>query len=212
MFRQSLKRPRDIYDSPISSTPPTVAKRLNRNIFDSDASYDSFIYHLPSDSPSNPFKRFEAFTPPALPQETPVAEHLILRFKLVLESHDVNRVVAVPANFTFWHLSRLTQFLFGWKDYRSERNPHNPSEKLLRKAEHVFTIQRRIALITMGRNAGIVKDGKPALRVAGDVSKNRKAPTDVPWEREERYALYHLWHRPGNSDMSRGIVYVRLSI
>lgn len=213
MFRSSLKRTRDIYDSPVSSTPPTLAKkanRSNRNMLDSDISYDSIMFHLPSDSPSNPFNRFETYTPPIIPPETPVAEHLVLRFKLLTQGPDVHRVVVVPANFTFWHLSRLTKFSFGWKDYRTEKNPYNPSEKIARKVEHYFTIHRRILVLNMGRNAGQMKDGKACLRVGGNTSKHRKAPADLPWEREERYTLQNIWHSSGNgSDTGRGIVYVR---
>ncbi|KAI5117758.1 hypothetical protein M0805_000602 [Coniferiporia weirii] len=206
MSRLSLKRTYDAYDSPASSTPPPGAKRYH---FDSDASSDSFALHLPSDSPSNPFGRCKPFVPRTLPRPIPISDHLVLRFQLASQPHSVHRIVSVPVNYTFWHLSRLTQFLFGWKDFRTERGSHGSHEKIRRRVEHAFTVQKRIALYAAPRHAGLIKSGETVVRVAGNIKGLKpRCKDDITWEREEYYKLQHLWHRPGSSsEMSRAIIY-----
>ena len=186
---------------------------MKRFHVDSDASSDAFAFHhLPSDSPSNPFGRFRPFVPRELPQPTPISEHIVLRFQLAHQAHTVYRVATVPLNYTFWHLHRLTQFLFGWKDVRKERDPRNRNMRIERRTEHVFQVQKRVQFYAAAKHAGLFKNGKPVVWVAGNVKDlKRLATADVPWEREECYSLKHLWHRPGSvNDLSRGIIYVCL--
>ncbi|THH07559.1 hypothetical protein EW145_g3297 [Phellinidium pouzarii] len=193
----------------IESTGFTALKEGDRAIDPSYLAFGfgrSFALHIPSDSPSNPFGRFKPFIPRDLPRETPVSDHLILRFQLVSQAHSVHRIVSVPANYTFWHLSRLTQFLFGWKDERTERSGSS-HVKVKRRVEHVFTVQKR-ATFYPNLN-GLIKSGETVVRVAGNV-KNLKLriKDNITWEREECYMLRQLWHRLGSStDVSRVVIY-----
>ncbi|KAL5498734.1 hypothetical protein ACEPAH_2089 [Sanghuangporus vaninii] len=206
-----LKRPRDAFDtSPASSTPPErPGKAVKRFHIDSDAFSDVSTFHVPSDSPSNPFGRFRTHSPHNLPAPTPVSDHLVLRFQLDRQRHNVHRIVVVPANYTFWHLHRLTQFLFKWKDFRTERHPENKHCRIQRRIEHVFTVKKRIVFYAAGKSVGIFKDGMDVMRVAGNVKElKRMCFDDLPWEREECYTLADLWNKPSSSsNASRGIVY-----
>ncbi|KAH8116170.1 hypothetical protein DFH11DRAFT_1584701 [Phellopilus nigrolimitatus] len=211
MSRAAFKRSYDVFDSsPISSSSTPLQPPTKRYHIDSDASSDTFAFHLPSDSPSNPFGRFKPFVPRGLPRATPVSDHLILRFQLAAQASNVHRIVSVPPNFTFWHLSRLTQFLFGWKDVRTERSPYNKYERIKRHIEHVFTIQKRVSFYSNNsRHVGVIKSGETVVRVAGNIKGLKSRCNDgITWEREECYTLQHLWHRPGtSSELSRAIIY-----
>ena len=208
--RASLKRTRDMYDlsSFASSTPPQrLPKRFH---LDSDVSVDTYNpFHQPSDSPTNPFKRNKTFSPRALLRSSP-SGHLILRFQLGQQPGNVHRIVCVPDHLTFWHLARLTQFLFGWKDTKKVRNPYNRNEKIERRAEHVFTVQKRVVFYSSAKHAGTFKEGKTVVHVAEKIKEIRSlCEDDAPWEREERYTLRDLWHHPGRySESSRALIFV----
>lgn len=198
-----------IDSSPASSTPPLPPAKRRRE-FDSDAASSecSYTYHAPSDSPTNPFGRYKPRLPRSLPHATPTDSHLLLRFQLATQAHNVYRVVAVPSDYTFWHLSRLCQFLFGWKDTRFERDPYNKNVKVERKCEHVFTVQKDVIMFLQATKAGVIKSGRTVMRVMGDI-KGLKADKDeeVRWEREESYSLQNLWRR--GTETNRGVHYVR---
>ena len=207
-----LKRPRDAFDtSPASSTPPDrPGKAVKRYRLDSDAFSDASTYHIPSDSPSNPFGRFKTYQPRGLPSPRPVADHLVLRFQLSRQKHSVHRIVVLPPNYTFWHLHRLTQFLFKWRDYRVEKDPENKHRRVQRRAEHVFTIKKRVVFHLETRLPGLFKDGTDVIRVAKDVKELKSmCRDDLPWEREENYTLAHLWSKPESpTNATRGVAYV----
>lgn len=215
MSRPSLKRTIDLCDSPASSTPPQpAAKRMHYDVSyaASDASSDYFTTprDIPSDSPSNPFGRVKPYVPRGLPVPQPVHEHLVLRFRLASQRHNVSRVVCVPSNYTFWHLSRLIQFLFGWKDAKTERSPLNRREKVLRRAEHAFSVQKDVTLYGVAKGVGLIKNSRTAVHVTNSRKKyTEQVPFGVREEREEVFTLHHVWYRPGSSsELTRGIIYV----
>ena len=220
--RSSLKRTIDLCDSPASSTPPQPpAKRVHYNPLSScapsdDASSDCFPYtprEEPSDSPSNPFGRVKPFVPRGLPRPQPLGDHLVLRFRLATSKHNVSRLACVPSNYTFWHLSRFIQFLFGWKDSKTDRSARNRHEKLLRRAEHAFCVEKDVTMYGVAKHAGLIKNSRTAIQVINSRRKySEKVPIGVRVEREECYTLHHVWHRPGSSsELARAIVYVSFS-
>lgn len=202
----------DLNSSPASSSPPLPPAKRRREL-DSDAASSecSYTYHAPSDSPSNPFGRYKPRLPRSLPHATTTDTHLLLRFQLATQTHNVYRVAAVPSDYTFWHLSRLCQFLFGWKDTRFERDPYNKNAKMERKCEHVFTVQKDVIMFLQPTKAGVIKSGRTVMRVMGDI-KGLKAENEeeVRWEREESYALQNLWRR--GTETNRGVHYVSISL
>ncbi|OCH93902.1 hypothetical protein OBBRIDRAFT_789766 [Obba rivulosa] len=91
-----FKRPRDIFDSPVSSSPPVKRARTSFTSSSpfagsSSPAYLCTPYQPPSDSPSNPLGFNRTVAALQLPCETSFSKHLSLRFQLVLSgggSHD----------------------------------------------------------------------------------------------------------------------------
>ncbi|TDL24455.1 hypothetical protein BD410DRAFT_896672 [Rickenella mellea] len=201
MSRPSLKRNYSIFDSPASSTPPHRTPCRD---------------HVPSDSPTNPFGLYRVPKPPTLPRATPASEHLILRFQLSETGSNVYRVVQVPSNYTFWHLSKLVSFLFGWKvdpeegssgmktPYIDRTNKRRKVEK--HKMEHLFQVQKEIMMYTATHRAGLVKSGRTWAMLSSKYDVKRKITECTTWYREESFTLQNAW--PRGTDVTRGISYV----
>lgn len=136
-----LKRARDLYDTPCSSTPPhPPSKRAHteltdssplaarsRSTFSTPFSYYSprTPFSVPSDSPTNPFGLNRSLAALGLPPKTSFSKHITLRFQLIehctttrpirprrVEKGGIYRVVQVPTNYSFRHLHKLILFLF----------------------------------------------------------------------------------------------------
>ena len=210
MSRKPFKRIIDLCDdSPNTSSPlqPPIKRRHVESDVSSDF-FDSRTPSTPSDSPSNPFGKCRLSKTRPLPRATSIDDHLVLRFQLLSDGHSVFRIATVPMNYTFWHLSNLIQFLFGWKGVRRERDPYNKHLKIERKVEHIFSIQKDIVLFTTAQRVGIVKRGRTAAYIAGDDIKDIRLQMkeDVRFEHEQRFTLQHLWSRRGQS--TKAIIYV----
>ncbi|KAF9226199.1 hypothetical protein BS17DRAFT_776871 [Gyrodon lividus] len=128
------KRPLDVYDTPVSSTPPRGPKR--RQLIGSlppsspDASSSSifatprtplYTWTVPADSPTNPFGRIRRLTQSTtLPRPTSFSKHLPLRLQFIhprADGRDVDRdgiyrIVQVPLNYTLAHMRKLIEYVF----------------------------------------------------------------------------------------------------
>ncbi|KIJ58157.1 hypothetical protein HYDPIDRAFT_44606 [Hydnomerulius pinastri MD-312] len=154
------KRPLDVYDSPVSSTPPRGPKR--RQLVDSlppsspFASSSSifatpqtprtpaYTWIVPADSPTNPFGRIRRLTQgTTLPRPTSFSKHLPLRFQLVhpradgrnVDRDGVYRVVQVPLTYTLAHLRKVIEYVFDPASDSEIIEPYNlrrPSRRLSR--------------------------------------------------------------------------------
>ena len=229
-----LKRPRDIFDSPSSSSPPST-KRFQSGL-SSYASSSAFSspqkgfatpngHSFPSDSPSNPFSLKVAhvlFLPVALR----TSKHLELRFQLVhteptmfkrvsksssyrsLQSHPY-RIVLVPPNYSFKLLYKLILFLFD----------------LDASLEHVFEVQEDVEMCSASANkSGYVKKGKTKVKLSRNFDDQLKASKGkgkgkgkvkipvskdgVEWEGEDDYHLGRVWSQ-GAEESKTAILYVR---
>lgn len=158
-----LKRPRTLYDTPCSSTPPQPpSKRVHTEFTESPlAGYSRSTYStpfshysprtpfsVPSDSPTNPFGLKRSLIALGLPPRTSFSKHITLRFQLVdshappptartrrAEKGGIFRVVQVPTNYTFRHLHKLVLFLFASDiDRRHDPPPVAPAKTRCRNA------------------------------------------------------------------------------
>ncbi|KAH7924393.1 hypothetical protein BV22DRAFT_1035206, partial [Leucogyrophana mollusca] len=164
----SLKRPLDIDDRPVSSSPPRGPKR--RQLAESSlppsspfASSSSVFatprtpctWVVPSDSPTNPFGRIRRLTQSTtLPYRTPFSKHLALRFQLVRPGADANgngrnvnrdgvyRILQVPLSYTLGHLRRLLAYAFhpsAQDDIVEPYNLRRSSKRLSGRGSNVIT-------------------------------------------------------------------------
>lgn len=145
-----LKRPRTLFETPCSSTPPQPpSKRAHTEFTESPlAGYSRSAFStpfsqytprtpfsVPSDSPTNPFGLKRSLIALGLPPRTSFSKHITLRFQLVdsqappptartrrAEKGGIYRVVQVPTNYTFRHLHKLVLFLFA-SDIARRHNP-----------------------------------------------------------------------------------------
>ncbi|KIK90652.1 hypothetical protein PAXRUDRAFT_831522 [Paxillus rubicundulus Ve08.2h10] len=128
------KRPLDVYDTPVSSTPPRGPKRrqLTGSLPPSSPSASSsaiyatprmpgYTWIVPADSPTNPFGRICRLTQSTtLPRPTSFSKHLPLRLQLNhpradgrdLDRDGIYRIVQVPLNYTLAHLRKLIEYVF----------------------------------------------------------------------------------------------------
>ncbi|OBZ77523.1 hypothetical protein A0H81_02496 [Grifola frondosa] len=132
------KRPRDIFDTPGSSSSPLPTSKRARFLSTAPLKSSSSIstpastpysylrtpFSIPSDSPTNPFGLKRALLALTLPRETGFGKHLALRFQLVettsgskgkgkaRDHEDIFRIVQVPKNYSFRLLHMLVLFLF----------------------------------------------------------------------------------------------------
>ncbi|KAF9237785.1 hypothetical protein BU15DRAFT_75778 [Melanogaster broomeanus] len=128
------KRPLDVYDTPVSSTPPRGPKRRqligslppsspiasSSSIFATPRT-PAYTWSVPADSPTNPFGRIRRLTQSTtLPRPTSFSKHLPLRFQFIhprADGRDVDRdgiyrIVQVPLNYTLAHLRKLIEYIF----------------------------------------------------------------------------------------------------
>lgn len=230
-----LKRPRDIFDSPGSSSPPSTKRfQSGSSPYTSSSTFSSPLkgfatpgrHSIPSDSPSNPFSLKVAHIV-ILPTAIRTSKHLELRFQLVrvepatskrvsksasyrsLQNH-AYRTVLVPPNYSFKLLYKLVLFLFD----------------LDASPEHVFEVQEDTEMYSASANKqGCVKKGKTmvklsrsfddqlkAAKVKGKGKGKVKAPVSkdgVEWEGEDDYHLGRVWPQ-GTEESKKAILYVRL--
>jgi len=229
-----LKRPRDIFDSPSSSSPPST-KRFQSGSFSyaSSSTFSSPLkgfatpngHSIPSDSPSNPFSLKVAHVL-VLPIALRTSKHLELRFQLVhtepttskrvsksasyrsLQNH-IYRTVLVPPNYSFKLLYKLILFLFD----------------LDSSPEHVFEVQGDVEMYSASANKlGCVKKGKTKVKLSrnfddqlkaekGKGKRKAKAPRPmdgVEWEGEDDYHLGRVWPQ-GIEESKKAILYVRFT-
>ncbi|KAF9653752.1 hypothetical protein BDM02DRAFT_3125677 [Thelephora ganbajun] len=223
-----LKRPRDIFDSPSSSSPPSAKRFQSRpSSYASSSTFSSPLkgfatpsgHSVPSDSPSNPFslKVAHILIPPIALR---ISKHLELRFQLVhtepatskrvsksasyrsLRKHTY-RVVLVPPNYSFKLLYKLILFLFD----------------LDASPEHVFEIQEDVEVYSSSANrAGYVKKGQTKVKLSRNFDDQLKAEkgkgkTKVPvskdgveWEGEDDYHLGRVWPQ-GTEESKKAVLY-----
>lgn len=194
--RKSLKRVIDLCDSPASSTPPRPpSKRQHVDV-------------CPSDSPTNPFGLYKSEHTRALPRMTHTSEHLTFRFQLVTPKNNISRIAQVPANYTFWHLSQLIQFLFGWRDSRRVRSCTNRNQRVSQACAHLFLVQKDVMFFDNAARAGLVKGGRTVVKVAASLPETRtNRQPEMRWEQEDEFTLHHVW--PKGTEMNRAVIYVR---
>ena len=229
-----LKRPRGVFDSPSSSSPPSTKRfQSGSSSYASSSTFSSPLkgfatpsgHSIPSDSPSNPFSLKTAHIL-ILPIALRTSKHLELRFQFVhtepatsrrvpktvsyrsLQNH-THRVVLVPPNYSFKLLYKLVLFLFD----------------LDASPEHVFEVQEDVEMYPTSVNKpGYVKKGKTkvklsrnfddqlkAAKVKGKGKAKVKAPLSkdgVGWEGEDDYHLGRVWPQ-GTEESKKAILYVR---
>lgn len=195
MSRPSLKRKIDVCYSPDSSTPPRPPSKKQHTV------------SAPSDSPTNPFG-LKGNGSYRLPYPTRVSEHFILRFQLNAVGRNVHRVATVPADYTFWHLHKLTQFLFGWKVPESGKK-----KRTCRVIEHRFEVMKDVTMCVGAQRQGQIKTGRTWAMLAGfSPAKEKVFPKsvkgDYAWYQEESFRIENVWSK--GPDASRAISYVSL--
>jgi len=229
-----LKRPRDVFDSPSSSSPPSTKRfQSGSSSYASSSTFSSPLkgfatpggHSIPSDSPSNPFSLKVAHVI-NLPIGLRTSKHLELRFQLVRTEPATSkrvskstpyrslrnytyRTVLVPPNYSFKLLYKLVLFLFD----------------LDASPEHVFEVQEDVEMYSaLANKSGYVKKGKTmvklsrnfddqlkAAKVKGKGKGKVKAPVSkdgVAWEGEDDYHLGRVWPQ-GNEESKKAILYVR---
>ena len=189
--RKPLKRVFDLCDSPASSTPPRPPNKRQ---------------HVdPSDSPTNPFGLFTVTNPRSLPRMSHTDEHLVLRFQLA-SRNNVFRIAYAPMNYSFWHLSQLVQFLFGWKDVRYVRT--RSSKRVRREVQHLALVQKDVTFFNNSTRVGLVKAGRTVAKVVAQLpdKKSSKRYEDSRLELEDGFTLQHVW--PKGTEYNRAVVYV----
>ena len=229
-----LKRPRDIFDSPSSSSPPRTKRfQSGSSSYASSSTFSSPLkgfatpsgHSIPSDSPSNPFSLKVAHVI-ILPIALRTSKHLELRFQLVrtepaaskrvskptpyrsLQNHSY-RTVLVPPNYSFKLLYKLVLFLFD----------------LDASPEHVFEVQEDVEMHSaLANKSGYVRKGETKVKLSrnfddqlkaakgkGKGKGKVKAPLSkdgVEWEGEDDYHLGRVWSQ-GNEESKKAILYVR---
>ena len=229
-----LKRPRDIFDSPSSSSPPSTKRfQSGSSPYASSSTFSSPLkgfatpskHSIPSDSPSNPFSLKVAHIL-VLPIALRTSKHLELRFQLVhtepatskrvsksasyrsLQDHTY-RTALVPPNYSFKLLYKLILYLFD----------------LDASPEHVFEVQEDVEMCSASvHKPGYVKKGKTKVKlsrnfddqlkvakVKGKGKARVKAPISkdgVEWEGEDDYLLGRVWPQ-GTEESKKAILYVR---
>lgn len=118
------------------------------------------------------------------------------------------RVATVPANYTFWHVSRLVRFLFGWR----ERGVEGDADKDVargkrwgvktRAREHKFEVQKEVIMFAATHRAGLIKSGRTWVELGAGAGQ-----ADCSHEHEESFMLRNAW--PRGVDVTRAITYVR---
>ena len=225
------KRPRDIFDSPSFSSPPSTKRfQSGSSSYASSSAFSSppkgFVtpsrHSVPSDSPSNPFSLKVAHIL-ILPIALRASKHLELRFQLVhtepamfkrihksasyrsLQNHTY-RTVLVPPNYSFKLLYKLILFLFD----------------LDASPEHVFEVQEEVELYLPPANKpGYVKKGKTKFKLSRNFDDQLKAERGkgkwkpkvpvskdgVEWEGEDDFHLGRMWPQ-STEDPKKAILYV----
>ena len=189
-----MKRKLDVCYSPDSSTPPRPPAKKHQS-------------SIPSDSPSNPFG-LRLNSQLRLPEPSYYSDHLVLRFQLHLQGRNVYRVVSVPQDYTFWHLRKLAQFIFGWK------LPSAPTDAGRRKrtqpVEHRFEVLKDVAMCAQAVRVGQVKEARTWARMmACSPARSIKHPGkkgETGWYEEETFTLRHAWSK--GPDVTKAISYV----
>ena len=230
-----LKRPRDVFDSPSSSSPPTTKRfQSGSSSYASSPTFSSPLkgfatpsrHSIPSDSPSNPFSLKVAHVL-ILPIALRTSKHLELRFQLVraepatskrvsksasyrsLQNHTY-RTVLVPPNYSFKLLYKLILFLFD----------------LDASPEHVFEVQEDVEMYSASANKpGYVKKGKTKVKLSRNFDDQLKAAKlkgkgkgkvrapvskdGMEWEGEDDHHLGRVWPQ-GTEESKTAILYVWL--
>ncbi|KAI1798036.1 hypothetical protein LXA43DRAFT_1088185 [Ganoderma leucocontextum] len=136
-----MKRPRDMFDTPISSSPPIPSKRRFLSMAPSSSpstsrstpytlprqpSCSPWAFATPHDSPSNPFGLNRSLRALALPRPSGFGKHIVLRLQLVSTADAPRtrggpsrrhteapyRIVQLPLNYSFRLLHMLILFVF----------------------------------------------------------------------------------------------------
>lgn len=229
-----LKRPRDIFDSPSSSSPPSTKRfQSGSSSYASSSTFSSPLkgfatpskHSVPADSPSNPFSLKVAHVL-VLPVALRASKHLELQFQLVHAQpstskrvykspsyrslqKDTYRTILVPPNYSFKLLYKLILFLFD----------------LDASLEHVFEVQEDVEMYSAPANKPgyvKVKKGKTKLKLSRNFDDQLKAAKGkgkgrakvplskdgVEWEGEDDYHLGRVWPQ-GTEDSKKAILYVR---
>ena len=180
---------------------------------------------IPSDSPSNPFKRTSHVV--SLPPVSSFRKHIPLRFQLHRRSigfanGGVHRIVQVPLNYTFTHLRALIAWLF-----------HVPAKHTNGKAgkeDYLFEIKTNVIMHAPRLKPGIIKSAETSVKLSHSKDPCRSSDLDELegdqddqygddlddgegdwiWGDEEDYTLDHVWVTGLKAD--RAIIYVTHSL
>ncbi|KAL1941707.1 hypothetical protein VTO73DRAFT_6707 [Trametes versicolor] len=215
-----LKRPRDAFDTPESSSPPLPAskRRYLSSIAGSSPSTSvsclstpytlpyfrsPYSESIPHDSPSNPFGLNRALRALTIPRPTGFSKHIVLRLQLVSTADPAARprkisvsdapyrIVQVPLNYSFRLLHMLVLFLLA-SDARLR------VRRRKRVGNHVL------------RSRAPSASHKPK-----DVADNLEDPPEAQdghlFEVYENVRLYTNTYRPGVIKDGTGKLYARLS-
>ncbi|KAI0766292.1 hypothetical protein BC629DRAFT_1539185 [Irpex lacteus] len=171
-----LKRPRDSYDTPESSSPPLAgpaspspprsAPHLHP-LLDSSPYALRTPYSAPTDSPSNPFGLKRSLYALDLPKVSSFSRHTPIRMQVVIDGDTarrtrggVHRVVQIPNNYTFRHLHKLILFLFASDiDTPSSKGKARATSTSTSTtwAGHYFQVLKDVSLYPESKLPGVMK-------------------------------------------------------
>ncbi|RPD65693.1 hypothetical protein L226DRAFT_609502 [Lentinus tigrinus ALCF2SS1-7] len=201
------KRPRDVFDTPSSSSPPLPpSKRLTMAATKPPTFTSTFpiprspwAFSVPHDSPSNPFGLDRNLQALALPRSSGFGKHIVLRMQLVsqIESRSRSRrpeapyrIVQVPLNYSFRLLHELVLFLFASDSHLRVRR------------------RRRVFSPSLYPHQPPPPPRKPKLEVFGESPKKEEGHL---FEVMNDVSVYASTYRPGVIKPGSGKLYARLS-
>ncbi|KAI8986726.1 hypothetical protein BD414DRAFT_522414 [Trametes punicea] len=218
-----LKRPRDVFDTPDSSSPPRPASK--RRFFSSSSAAGSspatahsvslstpytlpyfrspFSLSVPHDSPSNPFGLNRVLRALTLPRSTGFSKHIVLRMQLVCASE-----ATTPPRTTFCRARPLPELA-----YRVVQVPLNYSFRLLHMLL-LFLFASDAHLRVRPRKGVSTRNMRKRVTelVSSDANDVGKAPGEGHlFEVFEHVRVYPNVYRPGVIKAGTGKLYARLS-
>ncbi|KAI0746978.1 hypothetical protein C8Q80DRAFT_811028 [Daedaleopsis nitida] len=207
-----LKRPRDVFDTPSSSSPPMPPPK-RQSVLASGLDAPTFLPALPRrspwassvphDSPSNPFGLNRSLRALALPRPTGFAKHAVLRMQVVsqiegrarsrrLVSDAPYRIVQVPLSYSFRLLHELILFLFASDASLRVRRPRRVFSPSLYPHQPLPPPRKR----------------KSALQILGESPRKEEGHL---FEVFNDVSVYANTYRPGVIKPGSGKLYARLS-
>ncbi|OAX34878.1 hypothetical protein K503DRAFT_868626 [Rhizopogon vinicolor AM-OR11-026] len=219
-----LKRPLDVYDSPVSpprgpkrrqvscSLPPSSPFTSASSLFAIPSTPRSLRnWTVPSDSPSNPFGHIQRLTAATkLPRPTSYSKHLPLRFQLVRpdgindgRSHankdGVYRVVQVPLNYTLGHLLKLIKFVFQPAKEKEMGGAYN-FRRAVRYASLPLHSNRRVPSSSKGKDPALDFDPEPGhlFEIQKDIIMSRPGEIKSGKTWVKASTARDPYHYPGN--------------